>query len=370
MKVLGLCSYPVEAAATRFRLEQYVGPLGKRGISLDIEPFLDSVQFAGLYSSSGLWTKFFGIFRPLGRRIARLATIGRYDMILVQREAMPFGPAIFELLYMAIGRIPMVLDLDDATYVRYVSPSYGRLGSFFKFFGKTDRLIERSSSVVCGNRFIADHAISKGTRATIIPTVVDLDQFCPADVKNEIPVIGWIGTHSTYPFLESLFPVFERLAQKHRFILRIIGSGRKDITLNGLAIEHVDWSLEREIEDFRTLDIGLYPIIEAGSANQDWIKGKSGFKAIQYMAVGIPFVMSPVGICAEIGESGTTHINAETGDDWYNSLDSLLGDSNLRSTMGSAGRQFAVANFDLEKTSARLADALRSVFQDETQADI
>jgi hypothetical protein len=89
--------------------------------------------------------------------------------------------------------------------------------------------------------------------------------------------------------------------------------------------------------DFQNLDIGLYPIVPSPSANEEWLRGKSGFKAVQYMSVGVPFVMSPVGICAEMGESGRTHLNAETAEDWYNSLSQLLEDSELRRRMGVGG---------------------------------
>ena len=278
---------------------------------------------------------------------------------------MMFGPAVFEWLYQRFGRIPMVLDLDDATYIPYVSPRFGRLGSKLKFFGKTDRLIDRSALVVCGNRFIAEYVRRRGRRAIVIPTVVDGNVFRPNERKNEVAVVGWIGTHSTYQFLERLFPVFQRLASRHTFVLRVIGSGRNVIDLPGVNVEALDWELEREVTDFQSLDIGVYPIFPGGSANSDWIQGKSGFKAIQYMAVGVPFVMSPVGVCAEIGEPGATHLNAESDDDWYNSLELLLVDRRRRSSTGDAGRAFFTANFDLCRFAGVLASELDSVANDE-----
>jgi glycosyltransferase involved in cell wall biosynthesis len=245
--------------------------------------------------------------------------------------------------------------------VRYISPTFGRFGSLFKFFGKTDKLISRSKLVTCGNRFIAEYVEAKGTEATVIPTVVDLNEFRPLDRvhTNEELSVGWIGTHSTYPFLESIMPVLEKLAKIHKFKLKIVGSGHDRPRVDGIDIQLLDWSMEREIVDFQSLDIGLYPITTSSSANQDWIKGKSGFKAVQYMAVGVPFVMSPAGVCAEIGEVGETHFNAVTSEDWYNSLNMLLSDAALRRAMGSAGRKYAEANFDLGKQADLLATALK-----------
>lgn len=282
---------------------------------------------------------------------------------MVQREAMFIGPAVFEWIYAKLGRLPMLLDLDDATYISYRSPTFGRVGSLLKFFGKTDNLIRRASSVSCGNRFIAEYVESKGTRAVIIPTVVDLDEFKPRETNVEagLPVLGWIGTHSTFPFLESIFPVLEKLAREHPFRLRIVGSGRAVVEIKGIEIENREWSLDREVEDFQSLDIGLYPITKSDSANDQWIQGKSGFKAIQYMAVGVPFVVSPVGVAAETGVPGETHFNASTAEDWYNSLKILVSSPADRQRMGEAGRKFSLENYSVPVQADLLAQTLFDV---------
>jgi len=243
MRVLGVCSYPMEAAATRFRLGQYVGRLAEQGVEIDLRPFLSREQFRLLYNGSGVVGKVAGTAGSIAGRFKELASASRYDLLLVQREAMPFGPGVFERLFQTFGRLPMVLDLDDATYVRYVSPTYGRLGSALKFFGKTDKLIDRSAAVICGNRYIAEYVEGRGKRSIVIPTIVDTDVFWPIEKENDIPVIGWIGTHSTFQFLEPLLPIFAKLAEKHRFRLRIVGSGREKLIAPGVGIESGDWSL-------------------------------------------------------------------------------------------------------------------------------
>ncbi len=361
MRILGLCSYPIESAATRYRLAQFVAPLAEKGINLEISPFLDSRQFALLYQNKSLFEKVFGLAKPFVRRVSEISKVGKYDALLVQREAMFFGPAVFERIFGKFGNIPLILDLDDATYIAYESPTYGKIGSLLKFFGKTDKLIGRSQVVVCGNRFIAEYVEGKGTKAVVVPTVADTEIFCPVEKNNEIPVIGWIGTHSTFPFLESLFPVLQKLAEKHEFILKIVGAGRENIALEGVKIENLKWSLEREVADFQSLDIGLYPIQTAKSAPPEWILGKSGFKAIQYLAVGIPFVVTPIGMCAEIGVAGETHFNADSDEVWYNSLNKLLSDIVLRKKMGENGRQYALKHFTVPRQTEILAKVFHEI---------
>lgn len=364
LRVLAVCAFPIEAAATRFRLAQFVEPLRERGIDLTIRPFLSAAQFKGLYQDGGVASKVIGVAPSVAGRMSDLLSARKYDVLLVQREAMIFGPGIFEWLVRNVGRLPMVLDLDDATYIRYVSPTYGKVGSLLKFFGKSDKLIRNSAMVICGNRFLAEYAESKGAEAVVIPTVVDLDEFYPDETNNDPPVVGWIGTHSTFPFLERLFPILQRLAEEHPFILRIVGSGRKSLALEGVRVENLEWQMAREVDDFRSLDIGLYPIIPEGAVTEEWTKGKSGFKAVQYMAVGVPFVMSPAGICAEMGIAGSTHFSATSDDDWYNSLHTLLSSESERRRMGLAGREFALKHYGLSQHADLIADTLIAVARD------
>lgn len=360
MKVLGLTSYPVEAAATRYRLTQYVAPLAERGIKMDVSPFLDSRVYADFYRPGNIARKSLQMLPPLMNRFLETFATHHYDLLYVQREAMFFGPAFFEWLFKNTGRMPMVLDLDDSTYIPYTSPTYGRAGSMFKFFGKTDWLIKQSAVVTCGNNVIAEHVRELGVRTVIIPTVVDTEKFVPVKTGNTVPVIGWIGTHSTYGFLEHLFPVLQDLAKKHKFVLKIVGAGVDNVTLPGVNVENLSWNMEREIADFQSLDIGLYPLIPNESAKIDRILGKSGFKAIQYLAVGIPFVMSPLGVCAEIGDPDSTHYNAVSDKDWYNALDKLLSDANLRAEMGKNGREYSLRHFTVSEHVDLLADTFRA----------
>jgi glycosyltransferase involved in cell wall biosynthesis len=360
MRVLALSSHPVEAASTRYRLVQFVAPLAERGITLDVRPFLDSRLFASLYRRDELPRTSLGLLRSGIQRLGDVFAARNVDVLFVQREAMIFGPPLIEWLARKVGHCPLILDLDDATYISYSSPTYGRLASVLKWPGKTDRLIRWANVVTCGNRTIAEYVRSQGAEAVVIPTVVDTNQFRPATRTNgtdpPMPVIGWIGTHSTYPYLESIFPALQDLARSHCFRLKIIGSGRDRIHVPGVSVETQAWSLEREVEDFQSFDIGLYPIVDDG-----WSAGKSGFKAIQYMAVGIPYVATPLGASAEIGESGVTHLAATSRDEWCEALSSLIRDGELRRRMADAGRQHALRHYHLSAQVDRIVDVLQHV---------
>jgi glycosyltransferase involved in cell wall biosynthesis len=346
MKVLALASYPVDAAATRYRLQQFVGPLADRGIELTIHPFLDSELFKHLYRKNSFPRTSVGLLKSAFLRLADVMSARKADVILIQREAMMFGPPVIEWLTTRAMKRPMVLDLDDATYVSYTSPTYGSLGKALKWFSKTDDLIKWAAIVTCGNSSIAQYVSSKGARARILPTVVDTEVFKPAPrgaAKGPV-VLGWIGTHSTFPYLESVFPALSSLAKNYPFRLKVVGAAKANVNIPG-------------VEDFQSIDIGLYPI-DASLYSGKWAFGKSGFKAIQYMAVGIPYVATPVGGSAEIGEAGTTHLFAMTSDEWYLALESLITDVDRRQEMGSAGRRHVIEHYGLSDQADKLAAAL------------
>lgn len=348
LRVLALASYPVEAASSRYRIVQFIEPLARRGIDVTFSPFLDAALFDALYKPGRLLRK---LPRLAWRTLLRWSAVFRAmraDVVFVQREAMLFGPPVIEWLIARVLRRPLVLDLDDATWLAYTSPVYGRIATWLKWPSKTDRLIKWARAVTCGSPHIAEHA----KKGVVIPTVVDTKRFMPGTDRSvcATPVIGWIGTHGTFPYLERLLPIFERLAREVSVRLLIVGSGREIPGAETRA-----WSLEREVEDFQALDIGVYPL-----ADDEWSAGKAGFKAVQYMATGVPFVMSPVGVCATMGVAGETHLPAITDDEWLAALRRLVADAELRRRMSIAGRAFAESHYDVEPQADALAEVIRS----------
>ena len=100
-------------------------------------------------------------------------------------------------------------------------------------------------------------------------------------------------------------------------------------------------------------------MVENEDQSLEFIQGKSGFKAIQYLALGIPYVVSPLGVTSSIGIAGETHFEARTTDEWVETLRRLLEDVSLRKHMGERGRKHFEENYDLEKWAEVLAGVLK-----------
>jgi hypothetical protein len=251
--------------------------------------------------------------------------------------------------------VPLIYDFDDA--VQHVSPKYGRLGrlvSLVKCPQKTNELLAMAGHVVAGNRILAEYAGIYNPHVSLIPTVVDHKQITPGPPRpHHGPlVLGWMGTHTTAPYLEACLPILAELARRRDILVRAIGAGRP-LGAPGLTVENREWSLDRELEELRGFDIGLYPL-----PDDEWTRGKSGFKAVQNMAVAVPTVAAPVGATADIIEDGVTGFLASTPQQWQEKLELLIDDAALRHSMGQAGRARVEEWYCVEKQAPRWAEVL------------
>lgn len=353
LRVLALATYPELGASTRHRILQYVPLLAVEGVTLDVRPFLTNRVFAGLYDKGHLMQSAAGVLTGIARRAWDVMHLGAYDLVFVQREAALVGPPVVE--WLARRRVPIVLDLDDATYLDRPSDVYGRIVGAIKWRGKTEQLIRWSDYVIGGNPQIASYVARYQIPTTVIPTIVDVDRFVPRRTRppGEL-VLGWIGSHSTFVYFRTLLPVLRRLAADHRFTLRVVGAGATEPPIDGLRTDMRPWKLDREIEDLQSFDVAVYPIVA-----ERWAEGKSGFKAVQYLSCGIPYVASPVGVVAQMGVPAVTHLEARTDDEWSDALSRLLSDADLRDRMGRSGREYAVENFSIRRSAAKLAEVFR-----------
>jgi len=356
VKVLFLTSFPIEAACTRYRCTQYFDYLRQQGVECELRPFLSPDLFLTLYRPGGHVRKAIHLSLSALRRLRDIAAVNRFDVVFVQREAALFGPPFVEWFVTRIGKKPMVFDFDDAIFVPYISPTYGRLATLLKFPQKTAANIRLSRHVIAGNNYLADYAKQFNKNVTVIPTVVDASQWTPkyATRNSQHPLtIGWIGSPTTTQYLKPLLAVLEELSHHHKFTLKIVGAN-ETFSLNGTPIQNERWQLEREIADFQSLDIGVYPITE-----DEWSIGKSGFKAIQYMAAGVPCVASPVGVNKEIIQDGVNGFLAATPQEWKEKLSLLIEDAALRQRLSRAGRHTVENWYSLQAQAPRLLEILR-----------
>ena len=316
----------------RYRLEQWEPLLRERGVEITYEPFEDEELHALLYKPGMLPQKLQFVTRGLSRRFSLVRKVKDYDLVYILREAALLGPPVFERLIHQ-RRVPIVFDFDDAIFVSYRSPSNGYL-SYLKFASKTKTICRIASHVMVGNPYLADYARQVNDRVTVIPTTIDTEKYQVPPPKNSSgpPVIGWTGSYSTVQHLDTLRGALKKLAERESFQLRVIGTPAYDCP--PVDVEAMRWRSDTELQDLAAIDIGVMPL-----PDDSWSKGKCGLKALQFMALGIPTVCSPVGVNTDIIQDDQNGFLAGTEDEWVEKLTRLLRSQELRQRLGQAGRE-------------------------------
>ena len=348
----------------RFRIEQWEPLLRARGVEITFKPFETKELNAVLYKQGRMAEKLRLVTRSFTRRFSEVRAARDYDAVYVLREAALLGPPLFERWIARTG-VPFIFDFDDAVFVPYVSPSNGYL-SYLKFPGKTRSICRLAAHVMAGNEYLADYARAVNDRVTVVPTTIDTKRFtlAPGGTENEMPVIGWTGSHSTAQHLATLRGALQRLARQERFMLRVIGA--PGFKIEDVNIEAVPWRPETEVAELRTFDIGVMPL-----PDDRWSRGKCGCKALQYMAVGVPTVCSPVGVNTEIVRDGENGLIASTEDEWVEKLTQLLRSAELRRRLGRAGRATVEARYSAEVQAPRVFQIIESVVREsKTKASV
>lgn len=327
--------------SARFRLHPFVQPLRERGHAVTI--------LASVPQKYDYW-KWMG-FRP-SQKVKRTirwwhsirARLGRYDVVMFDREIFDASDTVAEERFRQICP-RMVLDVDDAVFLRYP--------------GKYEKLAAMSDAVIAGNRYLDEYTQPHNSDITIIPTCVPLCDYPEIDRTriNLRPVIGWMGTPPNLRYLNVAAPALRRLAAECDFEVLLISPNLEYLDRDafaGVAIRHEVWDKHREVDQLRQSDIGIMPLF----AEQEWDKYKCGLKLIQYMAVGLPGVASPVGVNSEIVEHGTSGFVANTEQDWFRILQQLLIDTDLRTRVGTAARQRAAELYSIEANVEKLEAVL------------
>lgn len=300
--------------SARFRVRQYVPLLAGLGVAVD--EF--GLGGGGAYPPQQGWQRPLWALRRLTALAHDVQRARRHDAIWLQREMI----SSFYTLERFTTR-PRVLDVDDSIHLL-------RDGACAR------RLAMAADRVIAGNDFLADWYRQFHADVVILPTGVDADRYKPAArTSGETLTIGWIGTSANFPYLEALVPALARILASHADAhVRIISDRAPDFgRIPGDRWSFQGWSEASEIEDIQSMDIGIMPL-----ADSLWARGKCSFKMLQYMACGLPVVVSPVGMNAEVLAHDEVGLAATSLDEWHDALDYLVRSPQVRGEMGAKGR--------------------------------
>jgi len=326
----------IDVPSARFRVRAYLPHLAHAGVTVTEFP-----ARSGTYPPSSTWRRPFWFGRRLGEALAGASRSRRYDLVLFQRELL----ATFVTAEPFYGR-PRVLDVDDAIWLHC-------RGSFAL------RLARDCDAVICGNRYLVDYFSATGRDTYLLPTGVDTERFVPkAPTVTGRPIIGWSGSSANLRYLEALDDPLSNVLKRHpRARLRVICDHRPRFNrVSADALEYIPWSQGSEVSTLQDLTLGLMPLKDS-----EWARGKCAFKMLTYMACGVPVVVSPVGVNAEILRAANVGFGAQAPDEWVGAIEALLGDHDLAARMGQAGRTLVESSYSISALAPQLAAILKQV---------
>lgn len=332
----------VTTPASRFRCEQFFEHFEGYGIRCTLK-FGYGSDYNRLAFRRG--ASLYKIASRLKRGFLQLAAQD-HDILFLQRPAIPHL-ALFESL---LDHDKIVFDFDDNLQV-------GPDGTV-SFWRRTafERCTHLAHHIIAGNLFLAEQTLYP-QKTSIIPTVIDTDRYIP-NIKSSTStiVLGWMGTAGNFPFLQVITPSLERILAKNPHVRLRIVSNQIFVPLKDHAqVDQVPWSAQREIELLQGFDIGLMPLVASPLT-----QGKCAFKMIQYMATGIPSIVSAVGANIEVfGEDTCGPGLLLSTNDWDEELQELIDNPIVRQDMGDIARCRAVENYSI----AAVVPSYLSIFE-------
>lgn len=342
-------------AATRYRVYQYLPYLKSQNIKYKVfsiisdattKKMINSPNFIGLrkimyYSQV--------VFEKIVRFVPVLVLSKRYKILFFQRTTFPFG---LEKLLKVLNK-NIVFDIDDAIFLpdNKESGLIGRIKEYTKAVEVADMLKVSKISIV-ENEYIRVYVKKYCPKVFLISGPIDTQRNFVKERKSDKEVtIGWIGSPSTAIYLNMLDNVFRKISDIFNVKIMLIGAGH--YKLGRVEINNIEWSLKNEVSQLQEFDIGVMPM-----PDNEWTRGKLGCKMLQYMAVGVPAVVSYTPTNAEVIIDGVNGFLVNSEEEWMQKLSLLIGNPALRKNIGINGRKTVEERFSLEINAPKFLEIL------------
>lgn len=292
------------------------------------------------------WTAYWYLV-VLPVRLAQLARLGRVDVVFVNLTMFKIKsrPTLERLARAVLGR-PLVLHISDAYWVKF----------------PRERIAERcrvADLVVTGNDHTAEFVRSAGGAVRKVEYGLDVTLYPVREHRGTDGLtIGFTGTGAdTFPG-EAAEGIARACREAGARFLYVGGPSRPEVPELDKIMEWHPWDERNPQGFFREFDLAVCPLVD-----DEWTRGKETFKMKEYMAAGLPQVLSPVGYGLEVIEDGVEGFFATSGDEWFERLILLIGDPTLRAEMGTAARRKVEARYGTDQMLAGIAAVCREAYE-------
>jgi glycosyltransferase involved in cell wall biosynthesis len=348
--ILAAAVYPASRASTRLRAEQMAPAFVAVGLQLEVWSLIPERFVNGWFSGSNLRRAAI-LLASIVRVPALLLKARRAKAVIVLKEVLPLGPPWIERII--AKRRPLIWDVDDSIWVAHPSLFMQRIPEWIRRPArKYEQVCSWARQVWAGSEVLAEWCREHNPDVRVVPTVVEVPLRRPLGGRE--PIVGWIGSPSTVPFLEAMLPALAPTGSTTR---RVLAVGSRVTEVPGIDLDARDWSPEEELTALRRMKVGLYPI----DLGHPLAEGKCGLKAILYMSHGIPSVVTPTTTNRFVLRHEVEGLHASTRDEWAGAIDRLLNDDELWERCSRAAHQRAYECFSLQRWGPKIAGYLKEL---------
>jgi len=357
MKVLFLLPYPVNTVpGQRLKFEQYFNYFRDNNVEIKVCSFISPRFYKVLYKKGYYLTKIFYTLKGYILRLRDVFSARKFDMVYLFLWLTPFGLSLFEFLLKKMNK-PIVYDIDDLVYLPHSSDA-NKFTSLLKNKNRITVNMKMADHIIVCTEYLRRYTLQYNKKVTNISSTIDTRKYFvnnPYSNSRRV-VVGWSGSHSTARYLHTLADVLRKLQRKYGIGIKIIGD--KDFQIPEVEIEAQNWKPETEVQDLQKMDIGVYPL-----PDEEWVLGKSGLKALQYMGIGIPVVCTEIGEVLRFIQDNVNGLLAKTQEEWFEKLSLLIENPGLRRKIGAAGRKTVEEKFSLDVNAPRYLQILEEVYR-------
>jgi len=358
-RILVFSPAPVNVCPSqRLKYEQYFGYLSKNGFTFDVSSFYTLRAWKIIHRRGYTAEKIFWVVYGYLKRIFGLFKMLFYDGIYIHLWMTPLGFPLFEFLAGSLNK-RIIYDIDDMIFLKEEN-KFNRIWSVFKGRGKPFALMKRAGHVIVCTPKLEEIARRYNKCVTDISSTINMQAYSPVKKhsRNETTVLGWTGSFSGLGYLHTLDNVLKEVAKLRKIRLRVIFNIMdQKFELRGVDVENIPWRQETEMEDLRKVEIGLYPLVKG-----EWSLGKSGLKALQYMALGIPVIATAFGANLRVIENGISGFLVDSEKEWVDTIIQLIDEPDLRNKIGVAARARVEKYFSLETNRDKYLNICREVY--------
>ncbi|QDT63981.1 glycosyltransferase [Calycomorphotria hydatis] len=276
----------------------------------------------------------------------------QYDLVWMYRTA--FWPQELKILKQ-LGRF-IIFDIDDP--IGLSASNWGNISpSRWIRFAATARA---SDIVTVASKGLAEEAGWLSARTELVPMLTGTSDDQPSNLPTERaegePLrLLWSGSRSTLKYLEKVRPQLTAIGKEFSDVeLTIIGDAPFELSSMKTSFHHYDKEVVRR--ELSRSHVGIVPL-----QHDRWCQGKATYKPLLYLANGLPFVGTPVGVVREYAHAGGCGLLVNSTEEWVNAIRRLRNYDNLRIELAERGLDYVKKHHSLNTISMRVADIFDSL---------